>query len=293
MQLKLKRFDPASIADDKICVVIAKRGSGKSFLLRDVLSHHRSIPLGTVISPTEQANQFFGDFCPSVCIHDEYTPELMANVIKRQEMVMRRINKEKRRFGRSAIDGRAFVVLDDCLANKAWVSDKSVRSMFLNGRHLKLFCCITLQFVLGIPPELRSNVDYTFLLRDTNVGNQKRIYDSFAGCFSNFAMFRSVFDSVTQDYGALVLDHTSRSSKLEDQVFWYKAEKPDPFRIGSRQLWQMSEQADAERERLEDEEDDAFEAAAAAAQGPFTASSSLVPQSRDSGPLQVRCITQR
>ncbi len=48
-------------------------------------------PIGTVISGTEAANTFYGDIVPSLFIHDQYTPEIVANTLKRQKMVIQKI----------------------------------------------------------------------------------------------------------------------------------------------------------------------------------------------------------
>ena len=71
MNLELKKFDIASITSDKVCVFIGKRETGKSFLVKDLLYYHTDLPIGTVISGTESANRFYGDFVPSAFIHDE------------------------------------------------------------------------------------------------------------------------------------------------------------------------------------------------------------------------------
>ena len=59
MNLELKKFNMSDIKDDKVVVLIGKRDTGKSFLCKDILYHHRSIPVGQVISGTEGANQFY------------------------------------------------------------------------------------------------------------------------------------------------------------------------------------------------------------------------------------------
>ena len=50
MKLELKKFDISQITDDKVVVMIGKRNTGKSFLIRDLLYHHTNLPIGTVIS---------------------------------------------------------------------------------------------------------------------------------------------------------------------------------------------------------------------------------------------------
>ena len=42
-------------------------------------------------------------------------------------MVIKQIKKEKDAYGRSNIDGRAFVILDDCLYDNTWSRDKLMR----------------------------------------------------------------------------------------------------------------------------------------------------------------------
>ena len=59
MKLELKKFDPNSIKDDSTIVLIGKRNTGKSFCMKDILSHHKNIPIGMTISPTEIANKYF------------------------------------------------------------------------------------------------------------------------------------------------------------------------------------------------------------------------------------------
>ena len=80
---------------------------------------------------------------------------------------------EMQRGGSSSVDPRAFLILDDCLYDKKWPSDKNIRAIFMNGRHYKIFFLITMQHALGLPPVLRSNIDYVFIFRN-NIINIKR-----------------------------------------------------------------------------------------------------------------------
>ena len=130
MKLELKKFNLTSITDDKVVVMIGKRNTGKSFLIKDLLYYNKNIPLGTVISGTESANHFFSEIVPKMFIHEEYTAQIIDNVVKRQHMVMKRINKENDVYGQSHIDPRSFLILDDCLYDSTWTKDKNVRAVF-------------------------------------------------------------------------------------------------------------------------------------------------------------------
>ena len=132
----------------------------------------------------------------------------------------------------------AFILLDDCMYDKKFLKDTCIRQCFMNGRHWKLFFMLSLQYCMDLSPDLRSNVDYVFVLRENVIQNRERIYKSFFGIFPTLDMFSQVMNACTENYECLVLDNTSRSNKIEDCVFWYKAAYPIPkFRLGSSALW--------------------------------------------------------
>ena len=91
MSLQLRKFDMRMIRDDQVVVLIGKRNTGKSFLTKDLLYHHQDIPVGTVISPTENANRFYSDIVPPAFIHDEYDQRITNEFMKRQKQLKRRI----------------------------------------------------------------------------------------------------------------------------------------------------------------------------------------------------------
>jgi hypothetical protein len=221
-------------------VIIGKKDTGKSFLVRDILYNCKDcFPVGTVISATEVANEFFQHMVPSKFIHDKYRPEIVTNVIRRQMNVKQTRNNDKKgKGGNSNIDPRAFLILDDCLYDaKAWINEDSTRYVFMNGRHVDLATMITMQYPLGITPNLRTNVDFVFILRENILSNRRRIYENYAGMFPTFEMFCSFMDQCTENFECLVICNNVNSNRLEDQVFWYKAADHPPFRLCDSSLW--------------------------------------------------------
>ena len=255
MSLKLKKFDMSSIAEDSVVIFVGKRCTGKSWLVRDLLYHHRKLPIGTVISGTESANAFYSSIIPSIFIHGEYKDKIIGSVLKRQKLVIKNMKKEFRTYGRTLTDPRAFLILDDCLYDNTWVRSTNIRTIFMNGRHYKLLFLITMQYALGIPPNLRTNVDYVFILRENIVQNRKRLYESFAGMFPTYDMFCQVMNQCTENYECLVIHNNAKSNKLEDQVFWYKAEKVPSFQMGNQKWWNYHNN---KYNKQHDEDDDNF-----------------------------------
>ena len=237
MNLQLKKFDMSTMKSDKVVVFIGKRETGKSFLVKDLLYYQRDIPIGTVISATESANCYYGKIIPGLFIHDEYSPEIIKNVLKRQKLVIKKMKEDFAIKKKSNIDPRAFLILDDCMYDNSWTKDKNVRSLFMNGRHYKILFLITMQYSLGIPPNLRTNVDYVFILRENIIGNRKRLYEQYAGMFSSFEVFCQVMDQCTENYECIVIHNNAKSNKIEDQVFWYKADAHEDFKIGAPEFW--------------------------------------------------------
>jgi hypothetical protein len=246
MSLELKKFDMKSISfkpnENKgpVVVLIGKRDTGKSFLVRDLLYYQQEIPIGTVISGTEEGNGFYSKMVPKLFVHNEYNTAIIENILKRQRTVLKQIKKEMETYKRSTIDPRAFVILDDCLYDNTWARDKMMRLLFMNGRHWKVMLVITMQYPLGIPPTLRTNIDYVFILRENYIANRRRIYENYAGMFPTFEAFCQVMDQCTENYECLVINNNSKSNKLCDQVFWYKADNHGEFRLGSKEFWELS-----------------------------------------------------
>tara|TARA_A100001011_G_scaffold399716_3_gene509778 strand:+ start:949 stop:1788 length:840 start_codon:yes stop_codon:yes gene_type:complete len=246
MTLELKKFSMSHITFKKeenkgpVVVLIGRRDTGKSFLVRDLLFHHKDIPLGTVISGTEAGNGFYSEHIPKLFIHDEYSSSIIANILKRQKVVLKQVNKQLATYKRCNIDPRAFVILDDCLYDNSWSKDKLMRLLFMNGRHWKIMLIITMQYPLGIPPTLRTNIDYVFILREPYIANRKRIYENYAGMFPTFESFCQVMDQCTENYECLVINNNAKSNKLQDQIFWYKAQAQKDFRLGSKEFWELS-----------------------------------------------------
>ena len=254
MTLDLKKFDMKNISfkpdENKgpVVVLIGRRDTGKSFLVRDLLYHHQDIPIGTVISGTEAGNGFFSEHVPKLFIHDEYNTAIIENILKRQKTVLKQVKKELDAYKRTSIDPRAFVILDDCLYDNKWTKDKMMRLLFMNGRHWKIMLIITMQYPLGIPPNLRTNIDYVFILREPYIANRKRIWENYAGMFPTFESFCQVMDQCTENLECLVINNNAKSNKLQDQIFWYKAQNHGNFKLGSKEFWDISKDLNSDEE---------------------------------------------
>jgi hypothetical protein len=143
------------------------------------------------------------------------------------------------------------------------VKKKIIKGIFMNGRNWKILLIMTLQYAKDIPPDLRSNVDYVFILREPYKSNRERIWKNYAGMFPTFEAFEQVMDQTTENYECLVVDNNCKSNKLMDSIYWYKAESHGPFRLGSKEFWELSKDIGSD-----DEEEEYDPAASKAKKGP-------------------------
>lgn len=233
--LKIKRFNPSNMKPHSTMVMLGKRGSGKSTIVKDLCYHLRDLPAGCVMSGTEIANGFYKDILPSILIKEEYKKQHIQNVLARQLQMKKRVDAGEK------VDSRAFLIMDDCMESNSWVKDKEIRCVFLNGRHYKLTFLLTMQYPLGIPPVLRTNTDYVFILRDNDRSNKEKIFKSYAGIFPNFNVFQQVMNKLTANYGCLVIDNTCMSNNFIDCIYWYKADVRGHFKMCDESLWKLDE----------------------------------------------------
>jgi len=224
--------------------MIAKSGSGKSVVVREIMHHIRDIPGGTVIAPTDKMTGFYNEFVPPVYTHHEYNENIIPRVLKRQKLMLAQ-NEERAKRKQKLIDPRGYLIMDDCMSSKhLWLKDPNILTIFNEGRHYQLTFILTMQYSLGIQPELRSNFDFIFLLGEDIGSNRIRLYQHYAGMFDSQDAFNQVFLQMTENYGCMVINNRVRSLNLEDKVFWYRADpkKTPHFVVGIPKCIQWNKQ---------------------------------------------------
>jgi hypothetical protein len=177
-------------------------------------------------------NCFYGNFFPESFIHYDYRSDIIEKLLYRQDMMIEKKKKKK-------IDARSFIVMDDCLSKRgSWMKDQPIIELLFNGRHYEIMYILTMQYPLGITPELRGNFDYIFLLAEDFVSNLKRIYDHYAGMFPDFNSFRQTFSQLTSDFGCMVITNRGARKTFLEKVYWYRAQNiiDNNIAMGCRQF---------------------------------------------------------
>ena len=235
-RLPIKKFNINEMVDHCTIAMIAKRATGKSFLTREIMFQKRHITSAIAISRTEKLNSFYSEFIPDSYIYSEYDSTILSRIYERQSK-MNEDNKNRIKEGKNPKKDEIMLIMDDCMSSKGtWLKDPNILELFFNGRHHHLSFILTMQYSIGIPPEMRSNFDYIFLLAEDTISNRKRLYEHYAGMFPTFDIFQQVFSDLTENYGMMVIDNRVHSKNITDKVFWYKAKPTPSFSIGSNKF---------------------------------------------------------
>ena len=220
-------------------VVIGKKHTGKSTLIQDILYYlsRTGIPRACVFSGTEESNGFYRQFIPGTFIFDDKDVEnrLTAIVNKQKQLAM------QKRLGEvdDSLDMRIVIVLDDLGYNKNVLKSEIIRQIFMNGRHHQIILIVACQYCMNLTPDLRTNSDYVFVLKQDCFKNIKSLHDNFFGAFDKYKDFKTVLDACTQNYQCLVLDNTIPTTNVSSICCWYKAKHGRKFRLGCDELWEF------------------------------------------------------
>lgn len=230
-QLDIRRFDPSRIKPDKVCLLIGKRNTGKTVLMKDLLFHLKDqLDFGLYMSPTEESTGSMRGIIPPTLMYGDYNSTAAEVLLEMQKQYLK--------TGKSR---NVFLLLDDCMYDKKTMKGKEVREIFMNGRHRKLLFLNCVQYLMDISPALRTNVDFVFCLREGIAANRRKLYDFFFGVFDTYADFEAVFNACTSGYKCIVLDNTVRSTNASDCVSWYEATYDlPPFRLCAPIYWDLN-----------------------------------------------------
>jgi hypothetical protein len=198
------------LADKCICLV-GKRCSGKSVLLKHLVTANRKRWSEIfVICPTETINRFYADLTPPDHIFDEYDDEWVQELIE----TMTKVNAGKPKNQRK----RVLLILDDCSSDTNFHQSKGLIKLFTRGRHLNISVILTTQHLFHVPPVARNNSDYV-LVSQLNRASVEMLCNEFcAGCCDK-AEFMDLHKEATKDYHFFIINQNSVKSGETDEIY--------------------------------------------------------------------------
>lgn len=200
-----------------------------TYAIKSLLYQKRHIfPVGMVFSGSEQASGQWSSVFPSTFVYNRLRTDKMQDFLQRQILARKHL-----------VNPWAVLLMDDCGYDGKHLKNEVFKEIFQNGRHYKMWFILSLQHAADILPSLRTCIDYTFIYRENNYNNRRRIYENYASIIPTFGMFCSIMDQVhAEKYTALVINNLASSNELQDSIFWYKAAPfPSDFKFGSLEYW--------------------------------------------------------
>lgn len=240
-KIDLKKFNPKWMEKRRVdpnqgppsILLIGSKRTGKTYLIGDIMYYFRRIPAGMIITGSEASAEKFAEFFPKSFIFDEIDDPL----IERMESIVKTQRKLRKKETKG--DYSSLLLFDDCGYDKKVVNKKVIKGIFMNGRNWKILLIMAVQYSKSVPPDLRDNTDYIFILREPSIAARKKLWQEYVGQIK-FDVFNEIMDVCTENYGCIVIDKTTQSNKLEDNIFWYRARHPPrKFKVGSKGLWKF------------------------------------------------------
>jgi energy-coupling factor transporter ATP-binding protein EcfA2 len=219
----------------KLCtkiVVIGKPGSGKSVLLEDIAYNVKhKIPVAAIWAGTEDSNDAWKRVIPSLFVFNCFSEEGSKRAVTRQKIAKKVCNIPQ-----------SLLLWDDCTDDAKYFYLVITKKIFKNGRHYEGIFLYSLQFALDMKPIIRGNVDYAFLLMEKNKSNRERLFKNYGSSIPDFNTFNALMDQVTDDYGCIVIDNTTKSNEFEKTVFYYRAQMHDKWKFGCKEYRQWADE---------------------------------------------------
>lgn len=248
--IAISKFDPNYLEKRRksgscpIIAFIGKRNTGKSTLVSDILYHIQDIPMMVCMTGSLESEAFYKKHIHDLFIYSKFDKDVVSKIIEKQKEKLRYFEKKgydiddpivNKKFSEKHGIG---IIFDDLMfSNKRFTNDETIREIFFNGRHLHIVFIITMQSCLGLPPQLRDQIDYVFVLRENKKKTLEKLYNHYFGVFPKFSKFEEAMQSLTGNYGCIVLDNTSNSPDISNCIYYYKAEVGRQYKIGSDMSW--------------------------------------------------------
>jgi hypothetical protein len=234
--MSVPRFDPNTICATAAIIVIASRGSGKSFLCRDLINYMKSYPAVCVICPSDKNGKFYSEHLPDSYVHYEFTNELLNRMKERQRKIIAKALDPK--YKGKKIDPRLLIVLDDIQSTGVDLKTSVVfNSIFTKGRHDAITVIVVIQSSMALGPIQRENTDYVFAYAAASEDEKKKLYKCYFSEVGNkYAEFKTIFTKATEEKSCLVAQKLD-NSKCKKGYYFYKPLPVDGMiNVGNRQF---------------------------------------------------------
>lgn len=196
---------------DTFALVVGRRGSGKSVLLKWLIQQQKGHFKEVFIFSPSSFSGYWKDTVPDDCVQLDYSDDWVQKLVAK----MTELNKGKNQQSHDFV--RCLLVLDDVISSDSKSqTSKMLKLLATRGRHLGISCIISSQHIRfgAIGPTLREYSDYCFIGK-VNRSSLEIVEDVY-----NLDMTKDKFIQFlaknTNDHRFLVMCSKASSGKRED-----------------------------------------------------------------------------
>ena len=212
-------------------LLVGKRFSGKSYTSVSI-AHKFKTPRWAAFCGTKDTEDFWTEkFESSASVRgpDERGKHYLIKLIKYQQRKSRLYSKVlKEPF---PLQYQIGLIFDDVTAKREFRKGEMLEDLFSNGRHYHAVIIISCQYLKQLPPAVRLNTDYMFLMHNTK-RTCKVLYEDYVENPETFAGFLDLLRTVTGQtdaagkdlFNSLVYDNVVKSAKLNEMFKIYRNE---------------------------------------------------------------------
>jgi hypothetical protein len=220
MAATLPPFNPATaLRPGSVCLVIGHQGAGKSRLICDLIQH-TDASAGLLVNglPDSYRNAYTPIEDRVDLVLGEFRESAVIEIVRRQ-----------RGAHEHAI--HTFVVLDDCIYDVRIFTTLPIGSILRLGRTHRTSLFVAQTYAMGLPPFIRTNIDYVFVFRESMRSNVRRIYSQYVADADRYSLgdMEAMIRLPRSDYDCLVIDYGNTGQIYRYRVCSERVPRPLSF----------------------------------------------------------------
>ena len=202
---------------NKALIIIAKRNSGKSILIKylveDALKHNEFNKI-FVISSTNSVNHFYNDIIPTNCIFEKYSEEWTNTLIDKMS------EKNKGKTKQSDNPYNILLILDDMASDMSMHQSESIKKLYSRGRHSFISIITVGQMLHHVSPLMRNNSDWV-VTGQLNASNIDLLCDEYRVPIIEKREFIKLYKKSTTAYNFFVINNNSVLTDVDNINSYY------------------------------------------------------------------------
>lgn len=245
-QVQLGEFDFKKLSEQfGLYLILGKRDTGKTTWCRFINSFISSSLTGLVIVVTqnEKLKLDWARFVPELYIFYPEDLDILDKIRETSNNVLYAVNQNGL-SPETKLENAVTIILDDVASDKRVMNNNALRQLASSGRHNFVNMFILSQYIFQVPTHVRTQFDYIFMMQTFSDRNMKPIHKEYLSMM-DMATMKAVVQSVTANYGCLVIHTGARSGKFEEMCYHARIPATEVGRVnrlGKEEQWAYSDQ---------------------------------------------------